>query len=136
MRTTILVLAVSLSAACDSTTTPSHGASLNQEFELRIGSAATIENELLVVTFEAVTADSRCPIGAQCIRAGEAVVSLEAQRLPSTRAPLVLKTQPESDAVGFFQGYAIQLLELEPQPRLGETITQGQYVATFLIRRP
>lgn len=136
-RTTMLLtLAVIATAACDSSTTPSRGVSLGQEFELPAGQAATIEGELLVVTFGAVTADSRCPTFVLCIRAGEAVVSLEVLRWPSTTAPLVLKTQPETEAVGLFQDYEIQLLELKPHPRLGETIAPGAYVATLLVRRP
>lgn len=130
------MLALTLSAACDSSTTPSRGVPFGQEFELQAGQAATIEDELLVVTFEAVTADSRCPIGVFCIQAGEAVVSLEARRLPSTTAQLVLKTQPEAETFGFFQGYEIRLVELKPHPRLGETIAPGDYVATLLVRRP
>jgi hypothetical protein len=136
-RTTLLLtLVVTLSAACDSSTPPSGGVSLGQEFDLPAGQAATVEGELLVVTFDAVTADSRCPIGVFCIQAGEAVVSLEARRLPSTTASLVLKTQPETEALGFFQDYEIRLVELRPHPRLGETIAPRDYVATLLVRRP
>ena len=57
-RTTLLLaLALSSLAACNSATSPSHAVSLGQPFELPVGQAATIENELLVVSFQSVTAD-------------------------------------------------------------------------------
>jgi hypothetical protein len=132
----LLTLAVITFAACDSATSPTHAVSLGQPFELPVGQAATIENELLVVSFQSVTADSRCPIGVLCIWAGEAVVALEARRLPSTTARVVLKTDPQSETTGRFQSYEIELVELKPHPQLGEAIDPGQYVATLLVRRP
>jgi hypothetical protein len=134
--TLLLTLGLLAVAACDSATSPTRAVPLGEPFELPVGQAASIEDELLVVSFQAVTADSRCPIGVLCIRAGEAVVSLEARRLPSTTAPLVLKTDPQSETTGRFQSYEIELVELKPHPRLGETIDPGQYVATLLVRRP
>ncbi len=136
-RTTLLLsVRVIAFAACHSATSPTRAVSLGQPFELPAGQAATIENELLLVSFQSVTADSRCPIGVLCIWAGEAVVALEARRLPSTTARLVLKTDPQTETTVRFQGYEIELVELKPHPRLGEAIDPGQYVATLLVRRP
>jgi len=136
-RTSLLLALLVLGfGACDSATSPTRAVPLGQPFELPVGEAAAIADELLVVSFQAVTADSRCPTGVLCIWAGEAVVSLEVSRLPSTTAPLVLKTDPESEATGHFQAYEIELVELKPDPKLGEMIAQGQYLATFLVRRP
>ena len=112
VKRTIVLLAMVASAACDSATSPSGTVPLGQPFELPVGQSATIGDELLTVSFQSVTADSRCPIGVLCIWAGEGVVALEARRLPSTTAPLVLKTDPESATVGQFQGYQIELVEL------------------------
>ena len=136
-RTTLLLaMAMSVLVACDSATSPTHAVPLGQPFELPVGQAVTIEDELLVLSFRSVSSDSRCPIGVLCIRAGEAVVALELRRLPSTTAPLVLKTDPQNEASAHFQSYQIELVELKPHPRLGETIASGQYVASLLVRRP
>ena len=46
--------------------------SLGQPFELRVGRSATVAGEGLTVSFEAVSSDSRCPTGVQCVWAPEA----------------------------------------------------------------
>ena len=47
-----------------------------QPFDLKVGESARVGDDRVGVTFEAVKSDSRCPIDAICITAGEAVVAL------------------------------------------------------------
>ena len=48
---------------------------LGRPFDLRAGSSAVLDGGLKVA-FERVPADSRCPLDALCIRAGDATVAL------------------------------------------------------------
>lgn len=45
-----------------------------REFKLRDGEAAHVGNDGLVIRFERVTEDARCPVGNTCVSVGDAVV--------------------------------------------------------------
>ena len=137
MTRTLLAAALLLgSSACDSATSPSRSVRLGETFELRAGESAAIADELLVVTFERVSEDSRCPLGVLCIRAGEGIAELALRRLPSTTGHLTLKTDPLDESVGRFESYAIRLDELLPHPVAGEAIPAGDYRAKLVVTRP
>lgn len=81
------------------------------------GSAAVLQpGEVLVLPGDArlryaeLVADSRCPPGAQCIRAGDARVRFELDAGRGTPEPLVL-TLPGA-AAGVLSGWQVELLEL------------------------
>jgi hypothetical protein len=137
MKGTLLAVALGLGfAACDSATDPSRSVRLGEAFELRAGESATITDELLVVTFERVSADSRCPSNVVCIRAGEGVAELTLRRLPSTAGHLTLKTDPIDESSGRFEGYVVTLDALQPYPVAGETIPAADYRARLVVSRP
>jgi hypothetical protein len=123
-------------AACASTSAPSRNVALGASFELRVGESAAIGDELLVVAFEGVRSDSRCPRSVVCIRAGEGVVDVLVKRLPATSAGLTLKTQPLDESVGRFENYEVRLVELLPEPRAGEAIPAKEYVSRLTVTRP
>lgn len=106
--------------------------SLNQEFELSTGQSVRVTGPGLVVTFQAVPADSRCPSDAQCVWAGNALVQLRVQG-PATDSLLELNTtlEPRSGAAG---GVTLELRSLEPAPRVGESRADRPYRARLLIR--
>jgi hypothetical protein len=131
-----LALALALAAAsCDGATAPTRGVRLGEEFELRPGESALLEQELLAITFDGVSDDSRCPIDVVCIWEGDAVVRVTARRLPRTEARLELHTQPDRSEAGF-QGYRIRLVSLAPRPRAGQPVPARDYVARLVVTRP
>jgi len=65
---------------------------LGQTFPLKVGQSITVEADGLEVVFERVVSDSRCPRGVQCIRAGEATISVAAEKAPAARAAIELRT--------------------------------------------
>src|SRR5215510_7023643 len=90
MRTILAaVLPVAL-AACgaSSTGSPETGdlprtptqAPLGQPFDVGAGKTASVDGTGLRITFEAVTADSRCPSTAICVWQGDAAVALRLAR--------------------------------------------------------
>lgn len=123
-------------AGCASVNGPSKPVPLGKPFELKSGEAATVADELLVIRFESVTADSRCPVGVVCVWAGDASVGVRATRLPATTASLTLHTDGALGSESSFQDYVIRLVELTPRPRASETIPPRDYVATLVVTRP
>jgi hypothetical protein len=109
-------------------------AQLDQPFAIRVGEVATIAAEGLDVTFDAVLSDSRCPRGAQCIRAGEATVRITVRKPPAAADVLVLRTPSSADAAEY-GGYRIRLTNVTPQPELGRQTRSEEYVATIVVAR-
>ena len=53
---------------------------LEKNFSLRAGESAQTRDGALRIGFDGVTADSRCPKGEQCVRAGEVSVRVWVQQ--------------------------------------------------------
>lgn len=130
----LLLLAASFGCS-DSLTGPSKTVALGRAFDLRVAESALVRDELLAVTFDGVTSDSRCPLGVVCIQAGDAVLRVTARRLPKTESSLTLHSELARGSATF-QGFVIALVELAPYPKAGERIRASDYVATLKITRP
>jgi hypothetical protein len=106
-------------------------ASLGEPFELHVGQAARLAKSDLDLFFRRVASDSRCPTGAQCIWAGEAVVTLDGR---------ILKAPPDSfdvrlDSERLFDGYRIRLVGLDPHPVAGAAVDSTAYVGRFVVEK-
>jgi hypothetical protein len=112
---------------------------LGQPVVLPIHRAATFHKSDLDLYFRRVASDSRCPTGATCITAGDAVVTLEGRilkgpvesfdvRLPGGEAP-------DSVIWRLYEGYRIRLVSLEPRPIAGENPDTNRYVGTFVVQQ-
>lgn len=93
---------------------------------LSVGQTATIAG--LSVTLNGVN-DSRCPIGVECIWAGEvsASVTLNAGEETSTR-DMKLGAEPVE-----FKGYFISLTSALPHPTEGVSTDESDYMLTFHV---
>ena len=93
---------------------------LGEAFRLKIAESGKLAADDLMITFKAVTSDSRCPQGTQCAVAGEADVVLTVK--------MGEKSQDVSVKVGTDQAkatvepYAIRILALDPYPVANQTI--------------
>jgi hypothetical protein len=108
----------------------------NQEFELGPGQSVLVGSEPLKITFEAITADSRCPPEVQCVWEGDAVAKVQAAL--GTEAATVYELHTNS---GFATqvdhgGYRIRLTAVAPGPHQGVTIDPAAYVITLIVTRP
>jgi len=117
---------------------PSPG--LGETFQLAPGQSVGVKGERVEVGFKRVTADSRCPDGAQCIVAGEAVVSLWARETGSAerntfeaRVPGGMHDPDSTAALAEFQNWRIQVLQLEPYPKVGAPVDTTRYLATLRV---
>lgn len=136
----VAALAV-LSAGC---TQPTAGGGI-APFTLKAGQSELVQDAGINVTFVGISADSRCPTGVTCIRAGEAKVWIKAAKIPSARgtiyssefemargAGLPIDEKNLSDIDG---RYALRLLEVNPYPAAGSPIPDNDYSVTLELRR-
>ena len=110
-------------------------APLGPEFTLRPAESARIAGTALVLTFDRITEDSRCPTDVTCVWAGNAVVRLAARVAGVARGPMELHTTTVDKREATVDGYRVQLVRLAPARTQGTTITQDQYLATLTVVR-
>lgn len=146
MKRTVLTLACLALAACgaNDVTAParapeapalSHSVDLGEPFELGVGDTATVKGEGLIVIFNGVGEDSRCPIDVSCIWAGDAEVDVTISKSGYATLNTTLHTTLTPQSVSY-NGYTVTLNDLDPDPVSTSTIDPGDYVATFTVTKP
>ena len=93
---------------------------------VRYNAAVRIPSDSTTVRFTGVTADSRCPSGAQCVWAGDAAVTF----LVGGTQQVTLHTMEGPSSV-LVAGRLLTLVSLSPYPSVSTTIAQSDYVATI-----
>ncbi len=123
----LMLPVVMLLGACDP------GGSFDVDDPFKIAYKQTLVNARnhLKIKFEGVLSDSRCPIDAQCVWAGNAEVKLTFTN-GSKREKFVLNTGLEPTVHEAF-GYLISLNDLTPQPSLDHSPKPRDYVAVLTI---
>jgi hypothetical protein len=122
------ILTVLLVAACE----PVNQFNLDKPFELGYKKTKTNTADNLKIKFEEVVSDSRCPIDAICIQAGEAKVRFTFSK-GSNKQSFVLNTvEPNTREV---LGYSIALDELMPYPAASNPTKPQNYKATLIISK-
>ena len=122
MKTIFLsVLAITLLVTC---TKKTQKGELNSAIKLSVNQSAVIESEDLKVTLVDVN-DSRCPEGAQCIWAGEAVAFLTVNN-----TAIQVSTMHTTDTLGYQFSY-----DLMPYPKLDKEVKLKDYVVKLNITK-
>jgi hypothetical protein len=101
--------------------------------KLKVGGGAAIEGTPWTVIFDSVISDSRCPIDAICIQAGEALLALElasplADPLPQDSPHFTLGTTPV-----VVEGLRFTQVKVLPFPQSNVQIDRASYQVTLLI---
>jgi len=106
---------------------------IGQPFQLRAGDSAFLQNSDLMLVFERVVQDSRCPADVTCVWSGEAAVALLAIQTGRDPQPLELSTLPEKSKATVFD-YIIELRQVAPFPqKAGAVLTASDYVITLVV---
>jgi hypothetical protein len=129
-RSLVVILALA-AAACVNPTGPD--AAVGTPFELKLGAIASLPDRAKL-RFDNVRSDSRCPIDAICIRAGEAVIAVTLMRGTGNEAK-ELQTVPAQSQFSYSK-YVVKLTELQPYPRSSSPTKAEDYVATFIVQIP
>lgn len=119
-----------LVAGCSGPTQPDR-VPKNEPFDLRIGESALTTDDLRI-RFDTVRSDSRCPMDAICVRAGEAIIALTLSRAGEAAVGRELDTTPARSST-IYLNFQITLSQLQPYPRSDRQIQPGDYVGTFVV---
>jgi hypothetical protein len=126
------LLPLLLIAGCSGSPTQPDRVPVGEPFDLRVGqTAATAEG--FRIRFDEVRSDSRCPLDALCIRAGEAVIAVTLSMAGEAPSGRELQTVAPLSQVEYSR-FAITLSQLQPYPRSDRQIQPQDYVATFIVR--
>lgn len=109
---------------------------VDQPFTIGIDEEVLVRGTHVLILFDRVSGDSRCPVDVTCPWAGNAAaaffISLDNAGIPAQRA--VLNTSLEPRALDMF-GVEIRLERLRPRPYAGTPIDSASYVAELLVTR-
>jgi hypothetical protein len=108
---------------------------LDQAIEVRIGATLQLAGAPVRLIIEAVTEDSRCPTGVNCVWEGDATLRVRAEAPGAEPAALNLHTHTTRQREADYQGYRVRLVRLMPWPTQGSRIPPEHYVATILVTR-
>jgi hypothetical protein len=126
----ILLLAALLPIACfGSPTGPD--AVVGRPFELKAGATSALPDGSRL-TFNRVQSDSRCPMDAICVWAGDASIAITIRPGNGAAQSHELHTQPTGSQITY-GAYTIALTALAPYPRASQPTPADQYVATFVV---
>ena len=130
MRRTPLTICLLLATACLGKS-PSGPTPIDRNVVLAPGQTLELTSDVSV-GFVAVLGDSRCPINAGCIQAGDAVVRLTLASRKS-RGDRDLHSATLTPVT--FEDLELRLVELQPYPFGGRPTDPGDYRATIHVRR-
>ena len=130
MRSTMLtVMSLALLAACRGTSSPATESvdqqqtqgTLDDTVAVALAEDVRVVRAGLVISFDSVLADSRCPRNVQCVWAGSARVRLTIGQDAGAAARHDLESgqEPRSARVG---AYVVSLLDVEPPAEQGREI--------------
>ncbi|MGQ0650551.1 MAG: hypothetical protein ACT4P7_23675 [Gemmatimonadaceae bacterium] len=133
-----LSLAVASILGC----TPSNTASVpdvnpevspNQVFQLGPGQAARIPSLSLVVRFDTVLSESRCPTDVVCVWAGNAAVQLTLLQTGAAERRATINSTLEPRRIDATAG-TIELMDLTPHPDTRRRMVHSEYRAHLIAR--
>ena len=138
MRNLFLIVVTILSLGATSIASAHRQESVKPEaidgeiFTLRAGNQKKVARGELTIKFVNVIEDSRCPVGVNCIQAGNAKIQIKVTDRRGQTKTMELNTNkdPKKDQLGT---YAINLVNLAPQPMKDRK--PARYTARFSIQR-
>lgn len=109
--------------------------SLDEEFQLKVGEKALVKDINLVLAFNRIIEDSRCPRNVYCFWSGRVIVEISITKRDQ-RAWTTMLIMP-GDEKRELDGYIIMLLEVEPQREYPDkvTIPRSSYEITLKISK-
>lgn len=129
MRIVVLIAAIAAAGCFNSATGPD--AVAGRPFELKAGAVSMLPDGTRL-TFREVQADSRCPMDAMCVWAGDATVAITLTPSKGSAESRELHTQPTGSQISY-GNYLIALTALAPYPRASQQIGAADYIATFVV---
>jgi len=124
---TMLLIPLLLVAGCGTNTDNIKATELGTEVSLATGQSVSINGENLTIKFIAVTEDSRCPTGAQCVWAGRVICKVLITDSAGSSEVLLTQMGGISDYVKQDVGKYRISFTVNPYPEVGKTIADNDY---------
>jgi len=133
MKKVMLPFFLLIIASCKQSATNATGPKIGEEFELKYGQSVQVyDHETILITFQNVGEDSRCPKGAVCIWQGNARIVLKvAQQDTSVNTTLEPKEITYSRPDGY--QYTIRLVSVSPYPDTSQQIKLENYSIKLVV---
>jgi len=106
----------------------------SQSLDLRSGQDVSVAEQKLKIKFIGVREDSRCPVGVNCIWAGNARIALKLAGGKGEAIEIELNTTTEPREASY-EGYTVKLMNLAPRPVEGQKLDADDYVATLIVTK-
>jgi len=124
-----------LFASCNQSKGDSVKAGLDSDFKLPVGKTVEIKTENILIQFDKVISDSRCPSGVTCVWAGEAKCVLRVtQNQKTSEITITQSGSSESTNSGFLDTYQV-IFKLDPYPAVNQTIDPHDYILTMRLHK-
>lgn len=112
------------------------GDKMGESFSLKFGQTFASEQGKIKIKFADIESDSRCPLGAQCVWAGQVSVILSAE-YPEGKSENIELTLGSGTNDGTniknIGGYSIKLIYVNPHPKIGIKIEKNDYIAGLAV---
>ena len=90
----------------------------------------------LRVTMNGLLEESRCPKSVNCFQAGRAVLAFLLERNERIGMFELSTSPPDGSTRAYFQGYAVELLSVQPYPETpNDNTPAAKYLATIVVRK-
>ena len=106
----------------------------SQTLEVRVNQQKSLARNNLKIKFVSLIEDSRCPEGVRCVWAGNAKIQVRITDSRGRSETFEMNTNMGAKGASF-GGYAVNLINLEPQLRANVRINRNAYTATFSINK-
>lgn len=127
MRYRLLWLGLFFAAACAGQATQQMTISWNEPITLSHKQEAVLPDNLGMIVFEELVKDHRCPIDAQCLTQGTATIAVTYTGADKTAEKVELSVGDNADLVHTFDGFNLELLDVKPLPKSGESPVERNY---------
>jgi hypothetical protein len=107
----------------------------DHQIVLSPGASQRIPETDLTLVFETVVEDSRCPVGTNCVWAGDAIVRLRVDSANSKPTSYMLHTNDGFEREVVHDGVRIRLSSLAPEPTADGRPRAEDYRVTLVIQR-
>ncbi len=108
-------------------------AQLDEPFTLFVRQKAQVGD--LQIRFIGVPEDSRCPVGVDCVWAGNAKIVLGVSLKGSTEETAITLNSTVDPQEALYAGYRIRFVSLKPTPLSGRAINPAEYRVTLIVSR-
>lgn len=105
-----------------------------RQIKIQVNQEKKIADSDITLKFVSVLEDSRCPVDARCIQAGNAKLQINLRKSNGERQIFEINTNLKPQAVTF-EGYEIKLTNLDPKLKTNIRLNRDDYIATFTVNR-